>query len=451
MDTDLKSPEIEAYKRQLRSNLKALAPIFAKAAIGDFSENAPIPKKEDELTIFYVGVQIILDAIREKIDDSQAALIKLNVANADLEHEKAVYHAILSSIGEGLIVVDKDARITLLNQMAADLLGIDMKTAIGLNYYDMIVSKDSEGAVIPVDQRPLYLAITTAEQQVRTLGDGFHYERSDGTIFPVSISASPVKLGKEVLGCVSTFRDISVEKQLDRTKSEIISIASHQLRTPLTAIKWVSEQLMSPMEKLSQLRRRNYLWQIHASNERMITLVNDLLNVSRVELGTLSLNIQTVNVEQLLSEVLTDLDSQIKQKHLKIKKKLSKGLRTVQTDPRHIQVILQNLLSNAVKYSSARKQVNIVIELKHDTIHFMISDQGCGIPKAQQDKVFTKLFRADNARLMIGEGSGLGLYVCKAMAEQLQGTIRFKSIENKGSDFFVTIPLGAPAGKTTSS
>ena len=447
------SPEVEQYKRQLRQHVAAVAPIFANASVGDFTKDVEIPPQDDELSVFFVGVQIMLDAIREKVEESESALARLNVANNELQHEKAIYGAILSSIGEGLVVVDKDARITLMNQMAADMLGLDVKAMPGCNYYDIVVTRNRDGQDVPVSQRPLHQAVVKGRKQTKTLADGLQYVHSNGTAIPVSITASPVKLGNEIVGAVSTFRDISDEKHMDRTKSEIISIASHQLRTPLTAIKWVSEALLTPVSKLGVTKRRKYLRQIHDSNERMIALVNDLLNVSRVELGTLSLNPKPFDLTQMIDDVLKDLSSQIKAKHLRVKKVISPDLETFVADPRHIQVILQNLLSNAVKYSPVTGKHTITIRVaKQDRqLALAVKDEGCGVPAEQQSKIFSKLFRADNGRKLSSEGSGLGLYVCKAMVEQLGGKIWFESVEDKGSTFFVAIPWNKPPAPDNSS
>lgn len=432
--------ELETYQHELHANLKKLAPIFAKATLGDFSKDVEIPASDNELSVFFVGVQIMLDAIREKESESQAAVTRLNAVNIELQHEKAGYHAIISSMAEGLVVVDKDARITIMNEMAADLLGLDRRAVVGCNYYDIVITRDRDNQVLPVKQRPLYLAIHEGKKQIQTLTDGFQYVHSSGTTFPVVIAASPVKIGKQIIGGVSTFRDITEEAQLDRTKSEIISIASHQLRTPLTAIKWITEQLATSGPKMDQTKQRQYIHNIQASNERMIALVNDLLNVSRIELGTLSLNTKPFDLPRVIDEILKDLTSQITLKHITFKKNLGPELHAVVTDPWHMQVILQNLLANAVKYSLDEHEVIISAEKQGTNLYIAVQDSGYGIPAVQQKKIFTKLFRADNARKAVSDGSGLGLYVCKAMVQQLGGKIWFESVENKGSTFYVTIP-----------
>lgn len=444
---------LEEYKRGVRRYFKSLAPIFAKAAIGDFSKDVTIPPEDNELTEFFVGVQIILDAIREKIRESESHLAHLNTSNDELAHEKAVYASILISIAEGLIVVDKEEHITLINQAAASALGLKAEEVIGHNYYDTILTKDKNNRPVSKERHPLRKALLTGKQQVTTLADGLQHVRSDGSTIPIAITASPVELGTKIIGGVSTFRDISEEKQLDRAKSEIISIASHQLRTPLTAVKWLSESLTEPTLKMSETKRQSYIRQIHTSNEHMIALVNDLLNVSRIELGTLVLDIKPVNIPELIEDVLKDLAPQLTKKHIIIEKEVGRGLQAVNTDPRHIQVIVQNLLSNAVKYTRPKKRIIIIAKKKEEQLYIAVKDEGYGIPASQQHRIFSKLFRADNAQRIVSEGTGLGLYACKAMVEQLGGKINFDSVENQGTIFHVTLPLkvSKEAAKTSAT
>lgn len=444
------SNDLDTYRRELKRRLHELAPIFANAAIGDFSQDVQIPEKDDELTVMLVGVQLMLEAIREKQQESEESLTKLNEVNAELQHEKAQYEAILSSMAEGMIVVDKDARITIINQAGADMLGINRQKVVGQNYYSIVTTKDRDGQVVPIERRPLHLALTAGTKQIKTLSDGLHYVRADGSLMPVAITASPVIFDKKIIGGVSTFQDITGEEELDKTKGEIISIASHQLRTPLTAIKWLSEQMLAPVRTMNRAELRKNTQRIHSSNERMITLVNDLLNVSRIELGTISLSYKPYDLPKAIDEIVNEIKAEIKNKHLKVTTHIEPGLDAIVTDPRHLQVILQNLITNAVKYTPEKHQVTIAASKEHDKLHLTVKDTGYGIPAKQQSQIFSKLFRADNARKSVTDGTGLGLYVGKAMVDQLGGKIWFESVEDEGTTFFVVIPLIAKA-QTASS
>lgn len=235
--------------------------------------------------------------------------------------------------------------------------------------------------------------------------------------------------------------DVTHEQEVDKAKTEFVSLASHQLRTPLTAIKWYAEMLSD--EKKSKLTdtQRKYLKQVTDGNERMIELVNDLLNVSRLDLGTFSVEPKMIDIVQLAQSIVSDLGPLIHTKQIKLTQDYAKDIPKVNTDPTLMRVVVENILSNSIKYTPQKGKVDIAI--KKDKQNFMISikDSGMGIPKNQHDKIFTKLFRADNATSSAAEGTGLGLYMVKGIVDNAGGKIWFESQENKGTTFFVEMPL----------
>ncbi len=177
----------------------------------------------------------------------------------------------------------------------------------------------------------------------------------------------------------------------------------------------------------------------------MVALVYDFLNVSRMELGTFTIKLSTFKVEGVGRDVLKECLPLIKQKNLKITEKYEKNTPLIEADKKIIRIILQNLISNAVKYTPAKGKVTIAASFrKHqnrELLHLTVSDTGYGIPKNQQSKVFTKLFRADNAVELDTEGSGLGLYIVKSFVDFCQGGVTFTSKKNKGTVFYVDIPV----------
>jgi signal transduction histidine kinase len=227
----------------------------------------------------------------------------------------------------------------------------------------------------------------------------------------------------------------------DKAKTDFVSLASHQLRTPLTSIKWAAETLLDPKVRIKKDKQKHYLQQIHDSNERMIKLVGALLHVSKIDVGTLPFKKKSVQLTDSLRQVLDDIDVLIQTKDIKINQKTDENLPPVDIDPTWIHAIFQNLVSNAVRYSRPGESVEVTIEQELDHILITVSDTGYGIPAKQKDKIFTKFFRADNAQLLGSDGSGLGLYITKAMVERTGGSIWFESEENKGSTFYVKLPI----------
>jgi signal transduction histidine kinase len=230
-------------------------------------------------------------------------------------------------------------------------------------------------------------------------------------------------------------------KSLDVAKDEFVSIASHQLRTPLTALKGYTGMLLDGDPGPINDKQREYLKEIKNANDRMIDLITALLNVSRVDLGVFVVEPEPVNFPKVAESLLKELEMKINDKKLHVNTNFDKDVPLINADLKIIRMILQNLLSNAVKYTPPEGNITLNIKKDNSNILISVTDTGYGIPKAVQSKIFTKMFRADNARQKDPTGTGLGLYIIKATIEQSGGKIWFESKENVGSIFYVAIPL----------
>lgn len=230
-------------------------------------------------------------------------------------------------------------------------------------------------------------------------------------------------------------------RSLDLAKDEFVSIASHQLRTPLTALKGYVGMLLDGDAGPINDKQREYLVEIKNSNDRMIGLITALLNVSRVDLGVFIVEPKQLNLKKVAEDALNDIGMKINEKKIRIETNFEKDLPLISADLNIVRMIFQNLFTNAVKYTSAEGKINISIGKSGSDILISVADNGYGIPKDVQSKIFTKMFRADNARVKDPDGTGLGLYIIKSTLEKTGGKIWFKSTENKGSTFYVTLPL----------
>jgi len=239
------------------------------------------------------------------------------------------------------------------------------------------------------------------------------------------------------------FLDITEQKKIEQTKMDLISMASHQLRTPPTGIKWFATMLLDEDVGEINPKQRSYLKEILFNNQKMIDLVHSLLNVSRIELGTLFVNtkLQKFQAPAVVDDILEELNSQIQEKELIILKSYERSLPALQADPALLRIVLHNLIHNAILYTEDGGKITLGVKRGKSEILMTVSDTGLGIPKAQQPKLFSKFFRADNVIGGKAQGTGLGLYIAKTLTIEMGGTLKFKSVPGKGSTFFLAIPI----------
>lgn len=253
-------------------------------------------------------------------------------------------------------------------------------------------------------------------------------------------------------------QDVTKHRELARAKTDFVALASHQLRTPLSIIKWYVDFLRSGDAGPVTDEQKKYLEQVYVSNERLIELVNALLDVSRIDVGTFSIEPEPTDIEQKADAALKKFISTIEKRGIVIERHYD-ILPIINLDPRLTKIVFENLISNAVKYVPDNGVIKIDIKKTDSNVLIKISDNGCGIPREQQPQVFTKLFRADNVRRIESIGTGLGLYIVKAIIEKSGGKIWFQSpsleflsatdqknvksgsMEGSGTTFFITIPL----------
>ncbi len=235
--------------------------------------------------------------------------------------------------------------------------------------------------------------------------------------------------------------DITKRKEIDLAKTEFVSLASHQLRTPLSAIRWYTEMLKKGMGGSITDTQKSYLDEVYNANLRMIDLVNSLLNVSRIDMGTVQSEPERICIPPVVKNVLGELAPRIAEKKLTVRETYAPDMPEHWFDPQQMRMIFQNLLSNAVKYTPEGGIIKVVAHPEGENIFFSISDSGIGIPKEQQPQIFNKLFRADNAREVDTTGTGLGLYIIKSIIEKTGGSLRFESEIGKGTTFYGILPI----------
>lgn len=355
--------------------------------------------------------------------------------------------AMLKGMGEGLVAIDDQQRIVVINKVAAELLELGDESIINkepikedYQLYHLGVKEDSK---VRADMRPSFMALKSGKR----VEDVFGFASSGGIKRQLNIAASPFMVDGKVVGVVTIIRDVTKEKEVDRMKTEFISLASHQLRTPLSAIKWFTEMLISGDAGKLKPDQLDFAKNISDSTERMIALVNSLLNISRIESGRIMIVPQPTDLRELVGGITNDLKAKTEEKQQTLIISVHEGLPKINLDPRLISQVYLNLLTNAIKYTQKGGEVSVFISKKDDKVISQVTDNGFGIPKEQQDRLFQKFFRASNAVKVETDGTGLGLYLIKAIIESSGGEIWFESEEGKGSTFWFSIPLSGMQAK----
>jgi len=229
--------------------------------------------------------------------------------------------------------------------------------------------------------------------------------------------------------------------EVSRMKSEFINITSHQLRSPLTNLKWAIEFLTSKEWEGDTEKKEEYQSSLKENISRMTELVDELLIVARLEQGKVPLRRKEVSLEEIIKELISEFKAFAEASKIQIKFYQQENLPKIFIDPSQIKLVVENLIDNAIRYTRSGGVVEIRLEKKNKSLYFEIKDMGVGIPKADQKYIFQKFFRSENVLRNQTQGSGLGLFIAKSIIEKEGGKINFRSEEGKGTTFYFTLPI----------
>jgi len=362
-------------------------------------------------------------------------------AARDAEEKRSLLALMMDNLPIGVVISSTPAgEFAIMNSAGKSLLGREMDVTIDranyVEYFDLI---KEDGTPYPKDQLPL--ATTLATGRTAYCRDVF-VRRPDGSVRALRLTSAMIRGKNGKSGYVIVLgEDITKEIEVERARREFASMAAHQLKSPPTAVSWCAEMLLDPETGPLPPKKKVYVERIIGVAKKMKEIVDALLTISRVEMGTLVIEPRPVDIIALAKEELKGFKETATHKHVRLSLKVQdERLLEIKTDPRLVQIIMHNLVDNAIRYTPPKGDVIVSVKKMGGKAVIEVKDTGIGIPKDQQGRVFSRFFRADNAIATDIEGSGLGLSVVKTVAEKIGCKIDFVSEEGKGTVFIVECP-----------
>jgi PAS domain S-box-containing protein len=368
----------------------------------------------------------------------QAAIALQNASlYAESQTQRIQLTQILESTSDGVLFVGPDGRIQAANRRAGELLGLGATTIVGGEFAEILRRECSA-----VSTERLLLACAGALGTAPAEGASGDLDVPNFTqVLHWEARATRDAAGRTT-GLTITVHDVTQEREIAQMKSDFVSFATHQLRTPLSGIKWMLELAMD--EEAVPDGAASYMTDALGASQRLIQLVNDLLDISRLESGRMKATPQLVDLVELTRTVLTDLKLQLDDKGHRLTTETSGDRLEVFADPQLLRQVVLNFTSNAIKYSPSRGDIRVALTREQDAVRWQIKDTGIGIPKESQRHLFEKFYRADNVAALETDGTGLGLYLVRLIVEQIGGHVGCESEEGRGATFYFTVPC-APA------
>lgn len=393
------------------------------------------------------GLRKAKDELEIRVAERTAELLSLNQRlQIELDERKRVEEVleqlsrqnelILNSVGEGLCGLDLQGKITFVNPAAAKLLGYQVEEIIGQSYHIILPHSNLDGTPYSLTGSPIYASLRDGSVHQVT---SEVFRRKNGSSFPVEYVSNPIREQNAIVGAVVTFKDITDRQQVERMKDEFISVVSHELRTPLTSIHGSLGMLASGLLDPASQRGKRLLEIAIDSTERLVRLINDILDIERIESGKVQMAKQACDAAHLMTHAADVMQSMAERSGVNL------SVLTVSAqlwaDPDRIIQTLTNLLSNAIKFSPQGNTVWLTAQNQGERILFQVEDRGRGIPADKLESIFERFQQVDSSDSRNHEGTGLGLAICRSIIQQHGGRIGVESKLGEGSIFYFTLPI----------
>lgn len=369
----------------------------------------------------------------------ESVLKSIYVERDNVQEEKDKLEALLNSMGDAVLAVDEEKRIIAFNPVAEKITGLNKEKLEKGKFSDKIIFIEEESKK---EKNDFIDSVLSGGEKVE-LNNLAIFDNKQKMVL-VDINAAPIKNYKgKIIGCIIIFKDVTFKREAERMRTDFISIVSHQLRTPLSAMKWFLEILLDgdvgPLKK----GQKEVVNEIQESNKSMINFVNQMLNVSRIESHHLAINAEEIKLCETIGELLKEIKPffALKKQKLAYSCIANKNF-IINTDRNLLRNVLSSVLLNASRYTPQKGKIELEVSIYNkDFVLFKVKDNGIGIPENEKAKIFRKFSRASNAIRYEANGTGLGLYIVKSIINMVCGKIWFESEESKGTTFYFTLPI----------
>jgi PAS domain S-box-containing protein len=372
----------------------------------------------------FLGVGIMTYVLKQDRD----ALSQLRSREGALAASQERFEYLYMSSPVPYINIDGEGNVFMVNLAAVRLFDGTEKKILGVSLFDHLFHDNETRMSIVLNQLQNHTAMSDIEIQFRTLTGDTRW---------VLLSAFSYGTGQDQL---VSLVDITRQKEIDIAKTEFVTLASHQLRTPIAAVRWNLELLRSIHTQPTE-EQDTYYKKINRNVERLAGLVNDFLHVSKLELGTFASAPTVIEFSAFIKNSISEFDKLIEDKKLEIKAEFNPEPFTAKLDTRLLRIVLDNLLSNAIKYTPSGGTIFVSYEGTESEVTLVVADTGIGIPIDERDNLFSRFYRASNAEKQHTEGTGLGLYIAKQAVRKMSGNIHVDSVLGQGTTFTIKISL----------
>ncbi|MCA9308564.1 PAS domain S-box protein, partial [candidate division WWE3 bacterium] len=392
----------------------------------------------DKLRFYYTSLD-------SEVKSRTKELLEKTTSLEEQVKETQKFKMAVTSSTDAIVITDADGNIVYVNKAWENLNKYSSQEALGKNPRILNSSQTPSDVFIEMWSALKGGKPYSSEQLVN--------KRKDGSTYEAALAVYPILSKEKTLYYVGVQHDITERKMIERAKSDFVSLASHQLRTPLSAINWYIEMLLNGDVGNLTKEQTDVASVVMDSSKRMGVLIEALLNVARIESNTFIIKPEPINIKEMLDNILLTVGVTASKKNISISFAYDFSLPTINLDKNIAEVIFTNLLTNAIKYTPNEGIVTVTVtqfpELSKNPTHvlYKVADNGYGIPESAKSNIFSKLYRANNVKNLDTDGTGLGLYTVKSVVESIGGKVWFESTEGEGSTFYVTIPLSGMQAK----